>query len=155
MQKLLITYGTRPFAQRLGRMLSTRFSCHYASSEPFPELLLKGDYRKIPTGANPTFAHELLKLSLDEGYSYVLPLGKMELQVLHETRMLFEEYGVAVLLPDQLTTRLLVENPPSAVEVRIIHQGFDLLGEGRIADPSFSGVAMLSDEEDEPLLCLA
>ncbi|MFD2968127.1 hypothetical protein [Sphingobacterium bambusae] len=154
MHKLLITYGTRPFAQRIGKVLAAAFECHYASSESFPELLLKGNFRKIPTGANPTFAHELLKLALDEDYRYVLPLGKMELQVLHETRVLFEEYGISLLLPDELLGVRLLENPPSTADIHILNRGVDMLTNETMAEPPVSGAVVLSDEGDEPILCI-
>lgn len=154
MDKILITYGTRPFAQRLGKHLSTKFNCHYASSEAFPDILLKGNYRKIPTGPNPTFAHELLKLALDEGYQYILPLGKMELQALHEARILFAEYDIEVLLPELLDDLLLIENPPAEMDVRIVHHGTDILTGAKIAGEPFSGAALLSDTGDTPALCI-
>jgi len=154
MDTILITYGTRPFAQRLGKLLSAAFVCHYASSEPFPEILLKGNYRKIPTGANPTFAHELLKLALDEGYQYILPLGRSELQPLHEARILLEEYGISLLLPEELEAYMLIENPPTELEIRVLHKGRDLVTGGKLVDESFSGATLLSDAGDEPALCI-
>lgn len=154
MDTILITYGTRPFAQRLAKQLSSTFNCHFASSEPFPDILLKSNYRKIPTGPNPTFAHELLKLALDEGYQYILPLGKMELQPLHEARILLEEYGIFVLLPEELDNCPLIENPPSALDVRIVKQGLDLLSGEQLTPIYFSGATLLSDAGDEPALCI-
>src|SRR5690606_41246068 len=101
MDTILITYGTRPFAQRVGRLLSSRYEVDYGSSEPFLDILLKQNYHRIPTGANPTFAHEQLKLCLNKGYKMKLPLGKMEGQPLNEARVLIEEYGTGVVLPGQ------------------------------------------------------
>jgi len=79
MKKILITFGTRPLAMRIAKRLGADFEILYASSEDIPELLLaSGKYAKIPKGLLPTFAHEILKLSLDQQVDYVLPLGGFE-----------------------------------------------------------------------------
>jgi|SRR5690606_19908679 len=152
MENLLITYGTRPFAQRVGRLLSARYNIIYGSSEPFPDIMLKQGYHRLPTGANPTFAHEILKLCLDTECQKVLPLGKMELQPLHEARVLLAEYGIEVLAPVELEDCLILENPPG--DVRVLHEGKDLLTGEKLTDVGFSGAAMLSDSGEEALLCL-
>ncbi|NGM64723.1 hypothetical protein [Sphingobacterium sp. SGR-19] len=149
---ILITYGTRPFAQRVGRLLSSRYEVAYASSEPFPDILLKQRYNRIPTGANPTFAHEILKLCLDSGYQMVLPLGKMEWRPLNEARVLLEEYGIVVLLPYDLEDRFILENPSGSVHV--LKSGKDLLTDEQLCDSHFSGVGMLSDSGEEPVWCV-
>lgn len=152
MDTILITYGTQPFAQRIGRLLSSRYEIAYASSEPFPDILLKQNYHRIPTGANPTFAHEILKLCLDKGYQIILPLGKMEGQPLNEARVLLEEYGIAVLLPRDLEDCFFIENPSGAVHV--LKSGKDMLTGEQLCDSPFSGVGMMSDSDEEPILCL-
>lgn len=152
MDTILITYGTRPFAQRVGRLLSSRYEVAYGSSEPFPDILLKQNYHRIPTGANPTFAHEILKLCLDKGYQMILPLGKMEGQPLNEARVLLEEYGIGVLLPRDLEDCFVLENPSGVVHV--LKAGKDILTDEQLCDSHFSGVGMLSDSGEEPILCL-
>lgn len=152
MDTILITYGTQPFAQRIGRLLSSRYEIAYASSEPFPDILLRQNYHRIPTGANPTFAHEILKLCLDKGYQIILPLGKMEGQPLNEARVLLEEYGIAVLLPRDLEDCFVIENPSGAVHV--LKSGKDMLTGEQLCDSTFSGVGMMSDSDEEPILCL-
>ncbi|WP_437920902.1 hypothetical protein [Sphingobacterium sp. LRF_L2] len=154
MEKILITFGTQPFAQRIGKILASRFICHYATSEPFPDLLLKQNYTKIPTGANPTFAHEMLKLCLDNDYRWLLPLGKSELQPLLESRVLLEEYGIALLLPETLDNCLVLQNPVKEMDVRVVFEGNDILDGTKKAGHYFSGVAVFSNEGDEPALCL-
>ena len=152
MDKILITYGTRPFAQRIGALLSPVYEVGYASAESFPDLLLRGNYHRIPTGANPTFVHELLKLCLDKGYQLLLPLGKLELQPLHEARILLAEYGIEVLLPSELADCPLMESPSG--ELCILQEGKDLLTGEKRCDSTFSGVVMLSDSGEEALLCI-
>lgn len=152
METILITYGTRPFAQRVGRMLSSHYQLVYASSEPFPEILQKQHYHRIPTGSNPTFAHEVLKLCLDKGCHKLLPLGKIELQLLQEARILFEEYGITVLMPDDVTSCFFVEDPSE--EVRVVQAGKDVLTDAVVCESHFSGAGILSDSGEDPLLCL-
>lgn len=153
MDSILVTVGTRPFAQRIGRLLSSRYEVVYASSEPFPDVLLKQRYYRIPTGANPTFVHEILKLCLDNGCQMILPLSKIELQALHEARVLLEEYDITVLLPRDLENCFILENP--AGTIRILRSGKDMLTNEQLADIGFSGVGMLSDSGEDPVLCLA
>ncbi|PRD54375.1 hypothetical protein [Sphingobacterium gobiense] len=152
MDTILITYGTQPFAQRMGRLLSSRYEIAYASSEPFPDILLKQHYHRIPTGANPIFAHEMLKLCLDNGYQTILPLGKMELQPLNEAGILLDEYGITVLIPRNLADCFMLENPSGVVHV--MKAGKDMLTDEQLCDGYFSGVGMLSDSGEEPILCL-
>src|SRR5690606_12037450 len=151
MDTILITYGTRPLAQRVGRLLSSRYEIAYASSEAFPDILLKQNYYRIPMGATPTFAHEILTLCLDDGCRMILPLGKKELQPLHEARISLEEYGIVVLLPDNLEDCLMLESPSG--EIHVLAAGKDMLTENQLCHDHFSGVAMLSDSSDEPILC--
>src|SRR5690606_3170194 len=113
---------------------------------------LKQNYHRIPTGANPTFAHEILKLCLDKGYQMILPLGKMEGQPLNEARVLLEEYGIGVLLPRDLEDCFVLENPSGVVHV--LKAGKDILTDDQLCDSHFSGVGMLSDSGEEPILCL-
>lgn len=152
MDNILITLGTRPFAQRVGKLLTSRYGVVYASSESFPDILLKQHYHRIPTGTDPTFVHEVLKLCLDKGYHMILPLSKIELQPLHEARVLLAEYGITVLLPHNLEDCFILENP--AGPVRILKSGKDMLTDESCADTDFSGVGMLSDSGEEPILCL-
>ena len=152
MKTILITYGTRPFAQRLGRMLSSHYHLAYASSEPFPEILQKQHYHRIPTGSNPTFAHEVLKLCLDKGCQMLLPLGKIELEPLQEARVLFEEYGISVLMPEDVTSCFFVEDPSG--DVRILQAGKDVLTDKVVCESHFSGAGILSDSGEDPILCL-
>ena len=152
MNKILITYGTQPFAQRVGRLLSSAFTVVYASSELFPDLLLKQSHHRIPRGSHTSFAHEILKLCLDQGIEVLLPLGKMEVKSIHEARVLFEEYGISVLLPRYPENCLMLEQP--IAEVRVLKLGKDILTGEQLCDPDFSGVGMLSDSDEEPVWCV-
>jgi hypothetical protein len=158
MKKILITFGTRPLAMRIAKKLSNRFEVLYASSEEIPELLLKsGNYVSIPKGLLPTFAHELLKLSLDQQVDYVLPLGGFELEPLAEAKVLFEEYQISVLVPDKdiLEAFPIIENPPADLPYVLLSKGADLLGAGGYGN-TLDGLLVSSDsEEDFALVCVA
>ena len=153
MQKLLITYGTRPLAQRLSKILLPEFEVFLATSEEIPSFL-SSNFPKIPTGANPTFAHEMLKLSLDKQIDFLLPLGLPEIQSLANSKILFEEYGIEVLSPNTevLETLFVLENPASSVPMSLLWNGKSLNGTANYSD-SLSGLYAISDEGDEVALC--
>lgn len=154
MKRILITHGTVPLAQRLGKLLEGQVEVIFASSEPFPEVLKKLNYQKLPPLANPTFVHELLKLGLDESIDYVLPLGKEELPIVQQARVLFEEYGQQLLIPVSLADTFLVEKPEKELPVRILHAGVDIGTGETVAEESFSGAGIVSDSGEEVVLCV-
>lgn len=158
MKKILITFGTRPLAMRIAKKLSGSFEVLYASSEEIPALLLKsGNYAVIPKGLLPTFAHEVLKLSLDQQVDYVLPLGGFELEPLAEAKVLFDEYQISVLVPDKdiLGTFAIIENPPADLPYVLLSKGTDLLGEGHYEN-SLDGLLVRSDSAEEfALVCVS
>src|SRR5690606_18775062 len=100
MKKILITYATRPLGLRVSKLLTELFVVDKATSDEIPSVLQQ-TYSAIPRGANPVYAHELLKLALDKSCQYVLPLGKDEIYALAETSVLFEEYGIRILCPSK------------------------------------------------------
>ncbi|WP_293886098.1 MULTISPECIES: hypothetical protein [unclassified Sphingobacterium] len=158
MKKILITFGTRPLAMRIAKKLGANFEVLFASSEEIPGLLLKSDkYARIPKGLLPTFAHEVLKLCLDQQVDYVLPLGGFELEPLSVAKVLFEEYQISVLVPDKdlLETIPLMENPPTDLPYRLLSKGNDLLDSTTI-ERSFDGLFAASDSgEDLALICVS
>jgi len=158
MKKILITFGTRPLAMRIAKRLGADFEILYASSEDIPELLLaSGKYAKIPKGLLPTFAHEILKLSLDQQVDYVLPLGGFELEPLAAAKVLFEEYQISVLAPDKdlLETIPVMENPPAELPYKLLSKGNNLL-DSTSFERSLDGLFVASDSgEDLALICLS
>lgn len=154
MKRILITFGTEPLAQRIGKLLADQYTLLYASSQPFPEILLKQNYRKVPTASNPTYVHEVLKLALDEAIDFILPLGQGELQALQEARILFEEYGINLLMPISLDGILITEKPDKHLPIQVVHEGKDVLTDNVVADSSFSGAAIVSDSGEDVVLCV-
>jgi len=143
---------------RIAKRLGTDFEILYASSEDIPELLLaSGKYAKIPKGLLPTFAHEILKLSLDQEVDYVLPLGGFELEPLSTAKVLFEEYQISVLVPgkQQLETIPVMENPPAELPYKLLSKGNNLLDSTRFDRP-LDGLFVTSDSgEDLALICVS
>lgn len=158
MKKILITFGTRPLAMRIAKRLGADFEIVYASSEDIPQLLLaSGKYAKIPKGLLPTFAHEVLKLSLDQQVDYVLPLGGFELEPLAAAKVLFEEYQISVLVPDKdlLETIPIMENPPAELPYKLLSKGNNLL-DSTTFERSLDGLFVASDSgEDLALICVS
>ena len=153
MQKLLITFGTRPLAQRISKMLQDKFEILFSTSEEVPSFLAS-NYLKIPTGVNPTYAHEILKLSLDRQVDHVLPLGLSEIQTISEAKILFEEYGIQLLCPDRETLEevFVLENPNSSVELSLFFNGISL-NNTKDFYGGISGLYAVSDEGDDVALC--
>ncbi|MVZ62449.1 hypothetical protein [Sphingobacterium humi] len=153
MQKIIITYGTRPLAQRVAQAIGEQLQVQFATSEQVPSIL-QAKYLQIPTAANPTFAHELLKCCLDQQANYLLPLGFREMESLAEAALLFEEYGIQLLSPtlDELKALFVLPNPAKEVEIQIIALGKNLLNQQDVAYPG-SGLLAFSDEGEEFALC--
>jgi len=153
MKKMLLTFGTRAFSQRLANQFEHDFELLMATSEEVPRFLTS-KFLPIPTGANPTFSHELLKFCLDHQIQYVLPLGLEEIKALSATKLLFEEYGIAVLCPelDQLTDILIMENPSNNVQADVYLAGKSLTSNNSLI-VNISGLFATSDDEGELALC--
>lgn len=154
MDKILISFGTRPLAQRVGHLLSEKFQIVYATCEPFPALLKQQAYQVIPEAEASTYAHEILKLCLDAGIHYVLPLGLSELKPLQEARLLLEEYGVSLLIPEDLAAYPQMHSPVKELPIAVYNKGVDMCAGKSLPHTDFSGLGLLSDSEDSLVLAL-
>lgn len=155
MDRILITYGTRPFAQRVARLLDSSDRMVYGSCEPTPQLMLdSGKYTEIPHGSSPSFSHEMLKCCLDRGVGLLIPLGTAELRSLAEAKQLFAEYDIHILVPDseRLEEVQTMENPPARMPLDIILDGVSLLGKEGVHE-ELSGVFVVDIETGQPVLC--
>lgn len=67
--------------------------------------LVLGDYEyqdfKVPNANRTSFAHELLSLCLDYQIEAIFPLRYEEQEPIKEAKILFQEYGISVLIPDK------------------------------------------------------
>ena len=91
---------------------------------------------------------------MDLGIHYVLPLGALELEPLHEARLLLEEYGVTLLVPMQRDNYMLINSPAKELPLALFHKGVNLLTGIKQTDDDFSGVGLLSDSQEEVALVL-
>src|SRR3546814_15602118 len=95
--RVLITQGTRPFAQRVGKLLQTHYKVQFGSADEVPQVLLQtGNYIQFPGVDTAAFEHELLRSCLDNRIDVVIPLGAKEIDLLARAQQLFAEYGIAV-----------------------------------------------------------
>ncbi|GEM66180.1 hypothetical protein SF1_41620 [Sphingobacterium faecium NBRC 15299] len=155
-KRILITFGTRGLGQRIAKLLEHEFDVFFASSEEIPSLLLNsGKYFKIPAGLMPTYAHEVLKISLDKDIDYVLPLGGYEFEPLAEAKVLFEEYDIKVIVPahDVLPDYFVIENPTKELSLVLLVGGKSLLDDFETVDSSIDGLFVISDSGDDFALC--
>ncbi|WP_400262380.1 hypothetical protein ACFX5U_02150 [Sphingobacterium sp. SG20118] len=155
-KRILITFGTRGLGQRIAKLLGDKFDIFFASSEEIPSLLIgSGKYFKVPTGLMPTYAHEILKISLDNQIDYILPLGGFEFEPLAEAKVLFEEYGIKVIVPaqDVLQDYFIIENPPKDLSLTILVNGKSLIDDFSTPDTRLDGLFVVSDSGDDFALC--
>ncbi|MCL7988136.1 hypothetical protein M8998_09330 [Sphingobacterium sp. lm-10] len=151
MPTILLTYGTRPIAQRIAKALSPHHSIVLASNEEIPTVL-SNTYKSIPNPANPVFAHEILKLCLDKNIDLVLPLGVAEIEVLSASIILFEEYGITILRPSISAQQKIAQHIPSDTPLLIAHGGHSLLDKTPTPEMVQNGVYALAADTWLPVI---
>lgn len=154
MQKLLITFGTRPLAIRLSKLMQRKYEVILSTSEEVPSVL-QDKYLHIPTGTNPTFSHEVLKLALDHNVPFILPLGVAEVQSISESIQLFEEYGIRVICPSKnelLETEVLFD-PIKELALSVVLDHIDLIS-GQSVAYAVNGLGVVSDSGEEFVLAV-
>lgn len=155
--KVLITQGMQPFAQRVAKRLPAAYVPLFGSAADVPQVLIDGgNFLRIPHPNAPAFVHEVLKRCLDREISVVIPLGIQELHPMAEARPLFSEYGIDVWVPavNTLTQLPVIENPPKQMPLVILSADTVIVGKrvNRQFD-GLSGVFTPSDSGDEMALC--
>lgn len=149
MRNILITSGVSALAQRVSKLLP---ECQLFFADANAISFLKGEkYRAIPSSNKSAFVHEVLKLCLDLSIDTLIPLGANELLPLAKSSVLFEEYGITLLLPttEELSTIQKVENPNRQdYPELVIHSGADV-------DLKTKGVFALKENGEWGLCCVA
>jgi len=93
----LITSASDSAAFRIARLLKDK-NLVFGSIELMPDIT-GSKFIRIPPANSPSFAHELLKISLDHQIQEIYPLMKEEIIQLSSSRVLFEEYGIKIRIP--------------------------------------------------------
>ena len=155
MKKLLITSATHSLGLRVTKLLEGKFEVLPATSEDLPSFI-QAKYYKIPKGANPTFAHELLKLALDQDCAYILPLQLAEIESLAESLILFEEYGVQVICPSKSALQDLdvLPNPSKDLPLSLLYNTINMFDDKQV-NLAVNGLGLLSDSELDFILAVA
>lgn len=157
MDRILITAGLEPLAQRLSKLLQGQgYETLFAESGEIPNILLASpDYKCLPYAVAPTFAHELLRLCLDEEVDVILPLRLAEMQVLAESATLFWEYGIEVLAPSktQIVQFGVLSNPQKHLPIQVLSKGKNILT-GTLLSPlgDLNGPFLVPDNGEEAFL---
>lgn len=154
MKKILLTSATHSLSLRVANLLKDKFDIVLATAEQVPSFM-SDKYLRIPQGANPTYAHELLKLALDQQCDYILPIQLSEIQALSESIILFEEYGIAVIGPskDQLQGIEVLANPNSDFTLSLIYNHIDLFTQKPLK-VDINGLWLLSDSAEDFILAI-
>lgn len=143
---ILITYGTRPLAQRVGKLLQGAYEVQFGSAADIPHVLLQtGKYIQLPGADTAAFEHALLRICLDSSIDVVIPLGTKEIDFLVATKQLFAEYGIAIWVPDAAYgafDRLV--NPERRLPLVVLNHGVAVAGELQEVQPDMLSPVMLS-----------
>ncbi|MFB2121409.1 hypothetical protein [Parapedobacter sp. 2B3] len=158
--RVLITQGTRPFAQRVGRLLQASYTVQFGSADEVPAVLLHtGNYFQLPAINAPAFEHELLRTCMDNGIDTLIPLGEKEIRLLVRTQELFAEYGIAIWIPDVALFGELdvISHPDRRCPLVVLNRGMAVAGGQQHAYPdTLSGVfAELGPTDGLALCCVA
>lgn len=117
---ILITAAATAQAYQLERMVGGMGSVFFADSAELPQFMLKNKkFIKISEGSAPSFAHELLGICLDQQIERVFPLRKGEIKALSESRTLFMEYGIRVIVPPlPALEKMEMRNGPGQIVIK-------------------------------------
>lgn len=155
--RILITQGTRPFAQRVGQLLQGQYTVQFGSAEAVPQVLLAtGNYIQLIGVEAAAFEHELLRKCLDYRIGVLIPLGEREIGLLARAHQLFAEYGVAIWMPDakHLGELEVIRNLERRLPLAVLDRGITVAGERQVEHPAtLSGVFTQPTTGDGLALC--
>lgn len=95
---VLITAASHAEAYKLDRMLKLP-DVSFADFHDLPRFSLSRKFIRLPQGHSASYAHEVLDLALNLGIEKIFPLYEDEILPLAESRQLFAEYGISVIVP--------------------------------------------------------
>ncbi len=144
----LITGAASAAAFRIRRLLDFD-QVIFADHLDLPQLIFKETrFLQIPEGSSSSFAHQLLKLCLDNHVDIVFPLRKDELQPLAEAKVLFSEYGIRLIVPDPEQLAGMPTDAGSKNDCIILSDGLIIGGQFMelLHFPSDSGIFSFDNE---------
>ncbi|MBY0245069.1 MAG: hypothetical protein K2Q03_06425 [Sphingobacteriaceae bacterium] len=136
--KILITGGNSAKALKL----LTVFKEHeivFADYGDVP-ILKTADYKFISLGIKDenTTSHQLLKVCLDEGVNEILPLYPFEIQNLENSKTIFEEFNIQILLPLMTHNLSLIKDVNLSNNIVAIKNGDLIYGDKSLFELHFS-----------------
>ncbi len=132
---ILITAASSSYSYKLEKELPEG-QFIFADSVDLPAVLMKNKkFVRIPAGDSAVFAHTILSICLDLGVNKVFPLRKAEIKSLAEARQLFDEYGIAVIVPQ----KELLDELSGPLKAGIVYIK-ESAGDGKYPTPADRGV---------------
>jgi hypothetical protein len=97
---ILITAANSAPAHRLKSKLTTD-DVILGDHLDLPDFMVKtGKMVRLPDPRSNTYTHEMLALCLDNAFTAIYPLNAQEASLLLESRQLFKEYGIDIVITD-------------------------------------------------------
>lgn len=147
----LITGAASAAAFRIKRLLDFD-RVIFADHLDLPQSIFKETrFLQIPAGTSSSFAHQLLKLCLDNQVDMVFPLRKDELQPLAEAKVLFGEYGIRLVVPEPEQLAGMPVDAGSKSDCIILSDGLIIGGQFMelLHFPSDSGIFSFDTEDPQ------
>lgn len=151
---VLITAASHAEAYKLERLLQLQ-DVVFADSQELPQLAFPGKkFLRIPKGSSPSYAHEVLDIALNNGIERIFPLYGEELLPLAESRQLFFEYGISVIVPSVLWLKGQVSAPKGlSAKPVVLERGIVIAGELPegivLPEENFSGIFYIESVIDK------
>lgn len=150
MAKILITGGNSATAMKLAKMLDQH---HLVLADYGDTPLLKNEqleFISLGKENKDVTAHSLLTACLDFQVDILLPLRVFEMEALVKSRILFEEFGISVMVPQQNLDSFLPTRKSSSI---VLNNGHEvLIGVGALANEPLG--AFYQDEDGFTLITI-
>lgn len=94
--KVLITGGKSALTSKIAKA----FSRYHVQLADYGDVPLFSKFISLGEKNEDTIAHTLLNACLDQGVELILPIHKFEIEATAKAKVLFSEFNIDVLLPD-------------------------------------------------------